>query len=215
MHYKLGLVSDVHATAQPLCQALELLTEKGVDQIVCLGDIAGYGVELDETVKLLEQYQCQSILGNHDLWYMDKHDGEPDDYILQYFSRLPRVYQFEEQGLGLYCVHASPPNELMGGIRLYDENGELLPEQIREWTQALQNFDFQFLLVGHTHQYFDQLLANTRVINPGSTRFNNSCAMLTLPEQHVEIFSLNSKPLVRSWNWSKVFANSDFDAETK
>lgn len=208
MQYKLGLVSDVHATAQPLLQALELLTEKGADQIVCLGDIAGYGIELDETVKLLEQYHCQSILGNHDLWYLDKHNDEPDDYAQQYFSQLPRYYHFSEQGIGLYCVHANPPDELMGGIRLYDEDAELLPQQLAEWTQKLQNFDFQFLFVGHTHQYFDQPLANTRVINPGSTKFNNSCAMLTLPDQRVDFFSLDGKPLVRSWNWSKVFANS-------
>ncbi|MCW8956817.1 MAG: metallophosphoesterase family protein [Gammaproteobacteria bacterium] len=207
MHYKLGLVSDVHATAEPLAQALALLTEQGVDKIICLGDIAGYGVELDETIKLLEHYHCQSILGNHDLWYMEKHEAEIDDYARQYFSRLPRYYQIEEQDIVLYCVHASPPDELMGGIRLYDENAELLPEQILEWTQALQNFDFQFLFVGHTHQYFDQQLANTRVINPGSTKFNNSCAMLTLPEQRIEFFSLDNKPLIRSWNWSKVFAS--------
>jgi len=209
MQYKLGLVSDVHATAQPLLQALELLTEKGANRIICLGDIAGYGVELGETVKLLEQYHCQSILGNHDLWYMDKDDDGTDDYAQQYFSQLPRYYQFSEKGIRLYCVHANPPDELMGGIRLYDESGELLPQQLIEWTQKLKNFDFQFLFVGHTHQYFDQQLANTRVINPGSTRFNNSCAMLTLPDQRVDFFSLDGKPLVRSWNWSKVFANSD------
>ncbi len=209
MHYKLGLVSDVHATPEPLAQALALLTEKGVDQIVCLGDIAGYGVELDQTVKLLEQYHCQSILGNHDLWYMVKHEGDSDDNVLQYFSGLPRYYQLEEQGIGLYCVHANPPDALMGGIRLYDEYGELLPGQVAEWTQVLQGFDYQFLIVGHTHQYFDQPLANTRIINPGSTKFNNSCAMLTLPEQRVEFFSLGGQPLVRSWNWSKVFANRD------
>ena len=209
MSYKLGLVSDVHATARPLAQALELLTEQGVDQIVCLGDIAGYGVELEETVKLLERYHCQSILGNHDLWYMDKHADDPNDYARQYFTQLPRYYQLNEQGLELYFVHANPPDALMGGIRLYDENGQLLPQQIREWTQALQGFDFEFLFVGHTHQYFDQVLANTRVINPGSTMFNNSCAMLSLPEQKLEYFSLNDRPLIRSWNWSKVFANKD------
>ena len=209
MHFKLGLVSDVHATAKPLSQALELLTSEGVDQIVCLGDIAGYGDELDETIKLLEQYHCQSILGNHDLWYLDKHRDDPDDYARQYFSLLPRTYQLSEQGTGLYCVHASPPDALMGGIRLYDEYGELVPEQITEWTQLLQSFDFQFLFVGHTHQYFDQQLGTIRVINPGSTRFNNSCAMLSLPEQRLEFFSLNDQPLVRSWNWSKMFANRD------
>ncbi|MFW2373574.1 MAG: metallophosphoesterase family protein [Gammaproteobacteria bacterium] len=209
MHYKLGLVSDVHATARPLAQALELLTEKGVDDIVCLGDIAGYGVELDETVKLLERYHCQSILGNHDLWYMQQHEDSPSDYARQYFTQLPRYYRFKRQDIEFYCVHANPPDALMGGIRLYDENGQLLPQQISEWTQALQGCDFEFLFVGHTHQYFDQQLANTRVINPGSTKFNNSCAMLSLPEQQVDFFSLNGGSLLRSWNWSKVFANRD------
>ena len=209
MHYKLGLVSDVHATARPLAQALALLTEQGVDQIVCLGDIAGYGIELDETIALLENYHCQSILGNHDLWYMEKHEHEPDDYARQYFSQLPGYYQINQQGLVLYCVHAHPPDAVMGGIRLYDENGQLLPQQVIEWTQALQESNFEFLFVGHTHQYFDQQLANTRVINPGSTKFNNSCAVLSLPEQKVEFFSLNDRPLIRSWNWSKVFANRE------
>ena len=34
------------------------------------GDIAGYGADLDHTVALLLEHDCQAVLGNHEIWHL-------------------------------------------------------------------------------------------------------------------------------------------------
>ena len=58
------------------------------------------------------------------------------------------------------------------------------------------------LIVGHTHQVFSEQLGDVLVINPGSTTFNHTCAILTLPEMKVDIFPLSNKEPILCWNWS-------------
>ena len=50
---KIGLFSDVHATVDPVEEALTLFRREGVDMTICAGDIAGYGEELNDTVEML------------------------------------------------------------------------------------------------------------------------------------------------------------------
>ena len=45
------------------------------------------------------------------------------------------------------------------------------------------------------------------VINPGSTQFNHTCMILTLPEMTVQTFALQGKDPVKSWNWGKFIHN--------
>ena len=45
MTVKIGLISDVHAAAGPLQEALRIFGEERVEAILCAGDIAGYGTE--------------------------------------------------------------------------------------------------------------------------------------------------------------------------
>jgi hypothetical protein len=48
---------------------------------------------------------------------------------------------------------------------------------------------------------FAERLADTLVINPGSTRFNHSCMLLSLPELACTVIPLSGKPPIRAWNW--------------
>jgi len=50
---KIGLISDVHATIAPLRDALSIFQQEDVDIILCAGDIAGYGNELNQTIEQL------------------------------------------------------------------------------------------------------------------------------------------------------------------
>ncbi len=75
---KIGLISDVHATPGPVAEALVLFAREGVEAILCAGDIAGYGTELEATVALLIESRCRIILGNHDVWWLGGHDDEPE-----------------------------------------------------------------------------------------------------------------------------------------
>jgi putative phosphoesterase len=205
MASKIGLLSDVHAFSAPVAEALELFRQHAVQHILCAGDIAGYGSELDATVALLREYGCQSIIGNHDLWYLENKADAPEHTTVEYLRDLPAVIKMEVEGISIYMVHASPPESCIDGIRLLDQQGALSPVYRRAWAEQLLGFTHDVLIVGHTHQVFAEWLGDTLVINPGSTRFNHTCAILTLPECTVEWLSLSDQAPQRVWNWSDEF----------
>jgi predicted phosphodiesterase len=198
---KIGLISDVHASLAPLREALTIFRREGVERILCAGDIAGYGTQLEATVAELRASGCQSVLGNHDLWWLERNADKGDGPEADYLRALPRVIDMTLAGRQLYMVHASPPDSLLDGIRLRDENGALIEAQAASWCDALSSFAYDVLVVGHTHQVFAERLGQLLVINPGSSCFNHTCAVLQLPEPAVQFFPLGGKTPLLAWNW--------------
>ncbi|OOZ35752.1 metallophosphoesterase family protein [Solemya velesiana gill symbiont] len=204
MSIKAGIISDPHATPGPVEEAISVFRQQGVDHILCAGDIAGYGDALEETVELLISSGCKSVIGNHEAWYLDWTVASEGLLSYGYLSGLPGSLEMTIAGKTLYMVHACPPDSLMDGIRLLDVEGELIDEQQAYWTGRLRGFAYNVLVVGHTHQVFAERLADTLVINPGSTLFNHSCAVVSFPELQVEWFGLSGQTLQKSWNWGMV-----------
>jgi len=203
----LGLISDVHAVAGPVREALEIFGEAGVDQVLCAGDTAGYHEEVDETIALLAVHGVRAVRGNHDLRYLDRHGEHAQDRAAAYFRQLPAVIDIEIAGKRVYVVHAEPPDACEGGgIRLLDQDGGVRPERAASWTRRLDGCNCDVLVVGHSHQVFAERLGNTLVVNPGSTVFNHSCAILRLPEMEVQVLPLSGQPVRRTWNWAEYMA---------
>ena len=142
-------------------------------------------------------------MGNHDLLYLDHHDDDADDHSIDFLKQLPAVYQSVIEGKSLYMVHAQPPDECHGGIKLLDKTGAVRADRVAQWAQKLQSFDHDVLVVGHTHQVFVEKIGNTLVVNPGSSVFNHCCAILRLPEMTVQLFSLSGKQIEKTWNWGE------------
>jgi predicted phosphodiesterase len=203
----LGLLSDVHATAAPVQEALALFEQAGVEQVLCAGDIAGYHDEVEKTVALLNDSNVQAVRGNHDLRYLGRCDEHADDRVSTYLRRLPAVIDIEIAGKRVYVVHAEPPDACEGGgIRLLDPDGGVRPERVALWTRQLASCGCDVLVVGHSHQVFAEQLGNTLVVNPGSTVFNHSCAILHLPEMTVQVLPLSGQEVRRTWNWAEYMA---------
>jgi putative phosphoesterase len=198
---KIGLIADVHATAAPVREALAVFRREGVASILCPGDFAGYGTELEATVELLRARGCRAVLGNHDLWWLSGPDRMAGGPVETYLRHLPTVIELSVAGKELYMVHASPPESLLDGIRLLDEDGALIPAQKDFWTDYLKPFPFDVLVVGHTHQVFAERLGSVLVVNPGSTRFNHTCAILSLPAMEIRFIPLGGRRPVPAWNW--------------
>ena len=202
MSTKIGLISDVHATPGPVQEALAIFQRQRVARILCVGDIAGYGTELDQTIDLLIRSGCETIMGNHDFWYLANAADGKTELAVAFLEKLPLWLQITCEGKRVYFVHASPPQSFMKGITLLDENAQILADRKTRWTDELKGSEFDVLVVGHTHQVFVEQLGNILAINPGSTKFNHACAILSLPEMEIQIFPLSNKKLVRVWNWS-------------
>lgn len=201
MSTKIGLISDVHAAPEPVKEALSVFQDEHVEFSICAGDIAGYGNELDQTLQLLVDSDCQMILGNHDVWFLDSLLAKENKWITNIYKNTPLTLDFHIEGKNIYVVHASPPSSQMNGIKLLDEEGKLLVDQKDQWQTNIDQYRYDVLIVGHTHQVFAEQLGRTLVINPGSTVFNHTCAILTLPEMNVQIIPLSNEEPLMAWHW--------------
>jgi putative phosphoesterase len=197
----IGLISDVHATPAPIEEALSIFKQAGVEQVFCAGDIAGYGDQLEQSIALLVKSGCQTILGNHDLLYLDHYADDVDNEAVAFFRRQTTSMNMTIAGKRVYMVHAQPPDDCHGGIKLLNREGEVQPDRVAFWTDELKALDCDVLVVGHTHQVFAEQIGDILVVNPGSSAFNHSCAILSLPEMTVQVFPLSDKEIEKTWNW--------------
>ena len=201
MTYRLGLISDVHASPGLLAEALDIFRQQAVDDIICAGDIAGYHQALLPTIRLLAESGCKTIIGNHDQSWLARHGADTEPEIHAYLHNLPQTLALEIEGKRLFAVHANPPSEQHGGIKLRNRDGELVAERMQDWSERLADFDYDVLIVGHTHQVYAEQLGGTLVINPGSVPFNFSCMLLSLPDLAVQRFALGGREIIDCWNF--------------
>jgi diadenosine tetraphosphatase ApaH/serine/threonine PP2A family protein phosphatase len=60
-----AIVSDIHGNLEALTAVLEDIQSRGIEEIVCLGDVVGYGPAPLECLKVARGFKL-SILGNHE-----------------------------------------------------------------------------------------------------------------------------------------------------
>ena len=209
MTTRIGIVSDVHASPAPLRQALKIFEKNRVSEIICAGDIAGYFDQLTPCVDLLREYECKTIIGNHDQSYLVENSDQVEAPEFQFLHALPETIRLCIEGVDILVVHAEPPAAQHGGIKLLDKQGDLIPQQISEWSEKLKPVDCDVLIVGHTHQVFAEQLGDIFAINPGSSQFNHSCMVVSLPDLRVQTFPLEDKQIIKSWNFSMLFNSQE------
>jgi putative phosphoesterase len=202
MTQRIGIISDVHCSPGPLAEALQIFADEKVDDIICGGDIAGYYDTLQPTIELLAQANCKTIIGNHDQSWLEKTAAADDCPNRRYLEQLPQTLDLEIEGKRLFVVHANPPSEQHGGIKLLDQQGSIIEDRVTMWGQSLADFDYDVLIVGHTHQVYAEQLGKLLVVNPGSVPFNHSCMILSLPELAVQTFALGNREIIKCWNFS-------------
>lgn len=63
---KYGILGDIHANLSALETALKTFEHVGVEVIVSVGDVVGYGAAPRECIRLLRDHGARVVLGNHD-----------------------------------------------------------------------------------------------------------------------------------------------------
>ncbi|MBD3321964.1 MAG: metallophosphoesterase [Chitinivibrionales bacterium] len=61
-----ALISDIHANFEALSCVCNDIESQGVDDIMCLGDIVGYGPDPEACVDMVMSKASVSLMGNHD-----------------------------------------------------------------------------------------------------------------------------------------------------
>ncbi len=61
-----AIISDIHANLEALIAVMAHIDDQGIDEIICLGDIVGYGPNPAECVDIVRD-RCRIVIrGNHD-----------------------------------------------------------------------------------------------------------------------------------------------------
>jgi len=149
---RIGLISDIHSNLESLEAVLCDVSLAGIDTLICLGDITGYGPNPGECVDLVRQACDLVVLGNHDEAMIDPEIGarfrgpaqlaleynrsnlSPDQ--LRYLRSLPERTEFGDLSVTHACF----------GPNKYDY---LYSRETA--SQAFANMPTRFGAVGHTH----------------------------------------------------------------
>lgn len=63
---KYGILGDIHANLSALKTVLECMTSEGMDCLLSVGDVVGYGAAPGECISLLREHDVDVVQGNHD-----------------------------------------------------------------------------------------------------------------------------------------------------
>lgn len=65
---RIAFLADIHGNLHALKAVLKDIAKSGMDQLVSLGDVVGYGAHPAECVDLLQKVRCGGVMGNHDFY---------------------------------------------------------------------------------------------------------------------------------------------------
>ena len=148
-----AIISDLHANKQAFKAVLTDIKSIGADQIICLGDVIGYGPRPAEVLELAYNNISYFVLGNHDAVVakimspdcfnekarrlIDWTCSQLDSKAAEFFRAAPLLLT----GENFRCVHAEFEEPRRFGY-------------ILDNPAALKSFDIteeQLLFVGHSH----------------------------------------------------------------
>jgi predicted phosphodiesterase len=150
---RLAIISDIHSNLEALSKALELIDEESVNEIVCLGDVVGYGADPNACIDLVRS-RCRIVLqGNHDAAAVDPVNAESftrnakiaaewtrqqlSAENKQFLEKLPYLDRKD----GILFVHSSP----------YDPQSWYYVLSEEDLDAAFRSFSEQICFIGHSH----------------------------------------------------------------
>ena len=147
-----AVVTDIHANLPALEAVLRATEEAGIEEIWCLGDVVGYGVEPDACATLVRE-RCQACLvGNHDLAVLGALD------IASFSEAAAAAVEWTREQIGedaLEFLRGLEPSGEREGIGLFHASPrDPVWEYVLSGEQAEAGMDAnprRIGLIGHSH----------------------------------------------------------------
>ena len=79
-----AILGDIHSNLTALNAALDAIRSHGVDRLLSVGDVVGYGAAPTECIELLREHEAVVVLGNHDAAVV----GELDTVFFNQHARV-------------------------------------------------------------------------------------------------------------------------------
>jgi diadenosine tetraphosphatase ApaH/serine/threonine PP2A family protein phosphatase len=126
----LAVISDIHGNLEALTAVFAEIDRRGIQDVLCLGDVVGYGPDPVACLDMVRRRCRATILGNHDFavlfepynfntgaesaayWTRRQlqNDDNPEERRerWKYLASLPVRREFQQEGRRYQAVHASP-----------------------------------------------------------------------------------------------------------
>ncbi|MEO8901849.1 MAG: metallophosphoesterase family protein [Polyangiaceae bacterium] len=173
-----ALISDIHGNELALNAVLEDIRHRGVDQTVCLGDVATLGPRPLAVLERLQLLGCPCILGNHDefmlepslvadytknpllldavAWCRSELPSDAVDFIRSFHSFLKLPLDDHNE---LLLFHGSPESNVVDMLAT-------TPPEVLDAMLAGQQATV--MAGGHTHIQMLRQHRGVLLVNPGS-----------------------------------------------
>ena len=165
MSVSFGLISDIHANYFALKEVLRELHQKDIFEIYCLGDIVGYGSQVNLVCELLRENGVVSIQGNHDFYLVSGEKCERSSYVNTVIDKQRKIISKDN-----FEWLASLDSEMnQHNIRMVHGGwNDYLEEYMVPSEEYFEDLEFGSYASGHTHKPLIWEGENHKYCNPGS-----------------------------------------------
>lgn len=154
---RLAIISDIHSNWEALQAIYRKLHQKGYDQLICLGDVVGYGPDPVRCIDFLIEHDIICLKGNHDAFTADT--AQKLDWSLQENAKL--MVQWTQSILStthLKWLNNLPLHLVIEGINMVHASlecvsGEYWPYVLDQKTAQFHFYlqDTRLAFCGHVH----------------------------------------------------------------
>ncbi len=151
------VMSDIHGNAHALRAVLDSVATDGIEKVLCLGDIVGYGPFPNECVDTIRALGAVTVAGNHELLALGRLSDERCGQLARQttaWTRSALVERTREHIAGL------PTRARVGDVALAHGSPDDPEQYVRSSDRARDILErltmdepgCRLLLLGHTHQ---------------------------------------------------------------
>src|SRR2546425_6961322 len=154
---QIAIISDVHANLEALRSVLADVRRRGIEHVVCLGDVVGYNCFPHETLAVLREKGIPTVQGNHDLMAIGELEPDRCGPNARKAIHWTRPLLTDEEKAFLHALPAHlvlPPDLLLVHSCLGDPVMRLSrPEDYVQQRDIVARFDprIRVCFFGHTH----------------------------------------------------------------
>ena len=179
---QIAVVSDIHGNLEALHAVLADIKERGIDKIICLGDIIAKGTHMEECITLVKEHCSVVVKGNCDEYFAKEHDlsvkapqeaerirwikSKISKETIHYIESLPSCHEFYLSGRLIRLFHAHP-DEIDGFVSNIDTLKQLY-SLFLPGVHSLSDNKADVVVYGHIHMPYIQKLYNRVIVNAGS-----------------------------------------------
>jgi predicted phosphodiesterase len=173
---RLGIIAEIHANLPALEVALEALRKEGVEQVLAVGDLVGYGPHPRQVIRKLDREGIPCVPGAADLRVAYALPSPPREGIaettiiwtreqlgtreMQFLRNLRSRHRYETPGGRLMAFHGSPEDP--------EHKIDLNEAHPQEILKMLESIRARYAVVAGKHIPFRRAVHKGVVFDPGS-----------------------------------------------